>query len=155
MPLDHYGHAISVEGASSSRVIPGSDGVSAVRSYLPGSAGRALCSIGRVRLTGVSGEWEVIATSTPALGSAVMPASLFSCARSWFSIKGQSEAPSAAVLLNAQDPQRPAPPPPGLAPTGQPGVFSDSSAEIVAKRVGPGWLVVQSQSAALAQTPSA
>jgi hypothetical protein len=30
-------------------------------------------------------------------------------------------------------------------------VFSDRSAEIVAKRVGPGWLVVQSQSAALAR----
>jgi hypothetical protein len=125
--------------------------VSPVRSYLPGSAGRAPCSIGRVRLVGVSSQWEVVATGTRALGSAVMPGTLFSCARSWFSIKGQSEAPSAAVLLDAQDPRRPAPPPPGLTPTGQPGVFSDRSAEIVAKRVGPGWLVVQSQSAALAR----
>ncbi len=151
VPLDHYRHAIAAEGASSSRVIPGYGGVSPVRSYLPGSAGRAPCSIGRVRLMGVSGQWEVVATSTPALGSAVMSGTLFSCARSWFSINGQSEAPSAAVLLNAQDPRRPAPPPPGLTPTGQPGVFSDRSAEIVAKRVGPGWLIVQSQSAALAK----
>ena len=43
------------------------------------------------------------------------------------------------------------PPPPGLTPTGQPGVFSDRSAEILAKRVGPGWLIVQSQSATLAR----
>jgi hypothetical protein len=92
--------------------------VSPVRSYLPGSAGRAPCSIGRVRLVGVSSQWEVLATGTRALGSAVMPGTLFSCARSWFSIKGQSEAPSAAVLLDAQDPRRPAPPPPGLTPTG-------------------------------------
>ena len=151
VPLDHSRHAIAAEGASSSRVIPGSGGISQVRSYVPGSAGRAPCSIGRVRMVGVRGQWEVVATTTPALGSAVMSGSLFSCARSWFSIKGQSVAPSAAVLLNAQDPRRPAPPQPGLTPTGQPGVFSDRSAEIVAKRVGPGWLVVQSQSATLAR----
>lgn len=147
--LDRYGHAIASRGASSSGAIPGSGGVSPVRTYLPGSSTPAPCSIGRVRLAGVSAQWEVVATATPALGSSVIPGTLFSCARSWFSIEGQSEAPSAAVLLDAQDPRRPAPPLPGLTPTGQPGVFSEPSAEILARRVGLGWLVVQSRSASL------
>jgi hypothetical protein len=147
--LDRYGHAIAARGATSSRVIPGSGGVSSVRTYLPGSSSPAPCSITRVRLVGVTAQWEVVATTTPALGSVVVPTTLFSCARSWFSIKGQSQAPSAAVLLDAQDPRRPAPPLPGLMSTGQPGVFSEPSAEILAKRVGLGWLVVQSQSASV------
>ena len=149
LPLDRYGHAIAAPGATSSRVIPGTGGVSSVRTYLPGSGSPALCSITRVRLVGVTAQWEVVATTTPALGSAVVPTTLFSCARSWFAIKGQSHAPSAAVLLDAQDPRRLAPPLPGLTPTRQPGVFSEPSAEIFAKRVGLGWLVVQSQSASL------
>jgi hypothetical protein len=147
--LDRHGHAIASRGATSIRVIPGSGGVSPVRTYLPGSSRPVSCSISRVRLANVSAEWEVVATATPALGSAVLPNTLFSCARSWFSIKGQSEAPSAAVLLDAQDPRRPAPPLPGLTPTGRPGVFSEPSAEILARRVGLGWLVVQSRSASL------
>jgi hypothetical protein len=104
-----------------------------------------------VHLAEVTAQWEVVATSTPALEATVERGTLFSCARSWFSIKGQSEAPSAAYLLNARDPSRTAPPPPGLIPTKQPGVFSEPSAEITAKRVGPGWLVVQSRSSALAR----
>jgi hypothetical protein len=151
VPLDRYGHAIAAPGASSGRLIPrGSGGVSPVRSYVPGSASPAPCSIGRVRAAVVTAQSEIVATGTPALGSRVAPGTLFSCARSWFSIEGQSQAPSAAVLLNAQDPRRPAPPLPGLTPTGQVGVFSDRSAELLAKRIGPAWLVVQSHSAAQA-----
>ncbi|MFL5864896.1 MAG: hypothetical protein ACJ780_29735 [Solirubrobacteraceae bacterium] len=150
VPLDREGRAVGAPGATPSRVIPATGGVSSVRTYLLGSSGPAPCSIGSVHRGGVTAQWEVVATATPALRSAVASNSLFSCARSWFSITGQSRAPSAAVLLNAQDPRRRAPPLPGLTPTGQPGVFSDQSAEILAKRVGRGWLVVQSQSVALA-----
>ena len=149
VPLDRYGRAIAAKGASSSRVIPGSGGVSPVRTYLPGSSSPSPCSISGVHLAGVTAQWEVVATTTPALGSAVAPNTLFSCGRSWFSIKGQTEAPSAAVLLDAQDPRRSAPPLPGRTPTGRPGVLSERSAEIIAKRVGRGWLVVQSQSVPL------
>jgi hypothetical protein len=98
----------------------------------------------------VTAQWEVVATRTPALGTTVADGTLFSCARSWFSISGQSATPSAAFLLNAQTPQRPAPPPPGLTPTNQLGVFTSPSAEILAKRVGVGWLIVQSRSITLA-----
>ncbi len=150
VPLDRYGHAIAARRASSGRLLPASGGVSPVRSYVPGSASPSPCSIGRVRAAVVTAQSEIVATGTPALGSRVVPGTLFSCARSWFSIKGQSQAPSAAVLLNAQDPRRPAPPLPGLTPTGQAGVFSDRSAELLAKRIGPAWLVVQSRSAAQA-----
>ncbi len=149
VPLDRYGRAINVSSTSSSRVIPGSGGVSPVRTYTPGSSSPAPCSIGRARLASVTAQWEVVATTTPTLGSAVVRDTLFSCARSWFSIKGQTQAPSAAVLLNAQDPRRLAPLLPGLRPTDRPGILSDASAEIVAKRVGRAWLVVQSQSVSL------
>lgn len=144
--LDRYGHPVAAQRATSSRVIPGSGGVSPVRTYVPGSSSPAPCSISEVHLANVTAQWEVVATTTPALGSGVLPNTLFSCARSWFSIRGQSQAPSAAVLLNAQDPRRLALPLPGLEATDQPGVFSDPSAEILARRVGRGWLVVQSQS---------
>jgi hypothetical protein len=148
VPLDRYGHAIAAHGASSS-VIPGSGGVSLARTYVPESSSPASCSISGARLANVTAQWGVVATTTPALGSRVVPNTLFSCARSWFSIRGQNQAPSAAVLLNAQDPRRRAPALPGLEATGQPGVFSEPSAEILAKRVGRGWLVVQSQSVSL------
>jgi hypothetical protein len=36
-------------------------------------------------------------------------------------------------------------------PTRQPGVFALPSAEILARRAGPGWLIVQSRSSALAK----
>jgi len=127
-----------------------SGGVSAVRAYSPGSASPAPCAIDKTRIAGVTAQWEVVATRTPQLGSTVAPDTLFSCARSWFSIAGQSNSPSAAVLLNAQNPRRPAPGLPGLQPTTQPGVFRNATAEILAKRVGVAWLVVQSQSTALA-----
>jgi hypothetical protein len=149
LPLDRNGNAIPttrarVHVASASRAVARS------RSYVPGSGSAAPCAIGRVRVAGVRAQWEQVATSVPALGAAVAPGTLFSCARSWLSINGQSEAPSAAFLLNAQDPRRPAPEPPGLVPTSERGVFSDPSAEILARRAGIGWLLVQSRSVALA-----
>ena len=147
VPLDRYGHIIAAQRKTGVHLVQGS-GVSTVRTYVPGSSAPAPCAIRPVRLAGVTAQWEVVATATPSLGSAVLPGTLFSCARSWFSIKGQKEAPSAAVLLNAQSPRRLAPAPPGLTPTGLPGIFSNASAGIVAKRVGAGWLVVQSNSSA-------
>ncbi len=151
-PLDSAGRLITQRETPVRRVSPGSGGVATARSYNPDGNAPSPCSIAAVHLPSVTAQWEVVATTTPALGSAVAPNLLFSCARSWFSIKGQSNAPSAAILLNAQDPQRRAPQLPGLTPTDQPGVFSDPSAEIVAKRIGRAWLIVQSQSVTLSKT---
>jgi hypothetical protein len=109
------------------------------------------CSIRTSPLPWVKASWQVIATRAPTLGSAVEPNVLFSCARSWYSIKGSSEAMSAAILLSARDPRRPAPPLPGLTPTGQPGVFTEdggASGPILAKRASNTWLVVQGPSLA-------
>lgn len=150
VPLDARGNPIAASGAVSGLLLGASGGASPSRSYVPGSHESAPCAIPKVRLAGVTAQWEVVATRTPALGTTVADGTLFSCARSWFSISGQSATPSAAFLLNAQTPQRPAPPPPGLTPTNQLGVFTIPSAEILAKRVGVGWLIVQSRSITLA-----
>jgi hypothetical protein len=78
------------------------------------------------------------------------------CSYPLFSITGSIDDAGAgtcspAFLLNARAPRRPAPAPPGLMPTNQPDVFTVASAEILAKRVGVGWLLVQSRSITLAR----
>ena len=151
VPLDARGNPIPASGAVSGILVGASGGVSPSRSYVPGSDESAPCAIPMVRLAGVTAQWEVVATRTPALGAAVADGTLFSCARGWFSISGQSDAPSAAFLLNARAPRRLAPPLPGLIPTKQPDVFTVPSAEILAKRVGVGWLIIQSQSITFAR----
>jgi hypothetical protein len=105
--------------------------------------------IARVHLHQVTAQWEVVVTRAAGLGAAVTGDTLLSCAQTWFSIRGQTASPSAAVLLNAQDPARPAPTPPGLTPTRDPGIYANPSAELRAKRVGRAWLVVQCPSATL------
>lgn len=140
--LDRAGRPIIQRDTALSRVSPGG-AAAATRAYDPGGTAPSPCAIHAAHLPSVTAQWEVVATKAPALGSAVAPNALFSCARSWFSIKGQSQAPSAAILLNAQDPRRPAARPPGLTPTDQPGIFSNPSAELVGKRIGQAWLVVQ------------
>jgi hypothetical protein len=148
VPLDRTGAPIASSIAASGRVSARSGEIAPSQSYVLGSGQPAPCAIGPVRLPDVTAQWETVATKTPALGSTVSQGTLFSCARSWFSIKGQPEAASAAFVLNAQDPGRLAPAPPGLKPSGEPGLFSEPAAEIVAKRVGLGWLIVQSRSSA-------
>jgi len=148
--LDARGNPIPASGAVPGQLVGASGGVSPSRSYVPGSHEPAPCVVAKVRLAGVIGQWEVVATRTPARGAAVADGTLLSCARSWFSISGHPDAPSAAFLLNARAPRRRAPAPPGLTPTNQPGVFTVPSAEILAKRVGVGWLIVQSRSLTLA-----
>lgn len=148
VPLDQRGSPLP--GSRAMHVIS-AGALSPTESYTPGSGRPDACSIGRVHIAEVVGQWEVVATRTPALGAAVAPNTLFSCARSWFEIRGQSEPASAAYLLNAQDPKRTAPPLPGLAPTKRAGVFSNPPAQLLAKRVGVGWLVVQSRSIAAAR----
>jgi hypothetical protein len=94
----------------------------------------------------------VTATRVPTLGSRVAANVLFSCARSWYSIKGYSEAPSAAILLSARDPHGAAPVLPGLTATSRPGVFAEdggADGPLLAKRVGRAWLVVQGPSRAI------
>jgi hypothetical protein len=86
------------------------------------------------------------------LGSTVTANVLFSCARSWYSIKGFTEAPSAAILLGARNPRRPAPALPGLTPTRRPGVFAEdggADGPLLATRVGRAWLVVQGPSTSI------
>ena len=113
------------------------------------SAKSSLCSIHAPRLSDVTASWGVLATRVPTLGSSVTGNVLFSCARSWYSIKGYTEAPSAAILLSARDPRRAAPALPGLKSTGHSGVFvEDGGADgpLLATRVGRAWLVVQGPS---------
>jgi hypothetical protein len=110
------------------------------------------CSIQAPRLPDVTASWGVLATRVPRLGSSVTANALFSCARSWYSIEGYAEAPSAAILLSARDPHRAAPALPGLKPTTRPGIFlEDGGADgpLLARRVGRAWLVVQGPSTAI------
>ncbi len=110
------------------------------------------CSIHAPRLPDVVASWGVLATRVPTLGSSVTGNVIFSCARSWYSIKGFTEAPSAAILLSAQDPRRAAPALPGLTPTGRPGIFAEdggADGPLLATRVGRGWLVVQGPSTSI------
>jgi hypothetical protein len=148
-PLDRYGRAL--RSPASPLLNPASGSLAPVVTLTPGAFSPGPCAIDRVSLKSVIAQWEVVAKTAPSLGADVPSSTLSSCARSWFSIRGQTEAPSAAVLLNAQNPNRPAPPLPGISPTRTPGVFSEPSAEILARRVGRAWLVVQSKSTALGQ----
>jgi hypothetical protein len=125
----------------------------ATRTVKPGSrAASSPCSIHVSHLPDVTASWGVLASSVPRLGSSVTANALFSCARSWYSIKGYTEAPSAAILLSARDPHRAAPALPGLRPTTRPGIFlEDGGADgpLLARRVGRAWLVVQGPSASI------
>jgi hypothetical protein len=88
----------------------------------------------------------------PTLGASVTANVLFSCARSWYSIKGFTNAPSAAILLSARDPRRAAPALPGLRPSGRPGIFVEdggAGGPLLATRVGRAWLVVQGPSTSI------
>ncbi|HMD52078.1 MAG TPA: hypothetical protein VKG62_05130, partial [Solirubrobacteraceae bacterium] len=122
----------------------------ATRAYEPGSgATSSPCSIRTPRLPYVTASWGVVANRVPTLGTAVEANVLFSCARSWYSVKGSTAAPSAAILLGARNPGGTAPILPGLTATTHPGVFSEdggASGTILARRVGRAWLVVQGPS---------
>ncbi|HEY3829120.1 MAG TPA: hypothetical protein VGL57_07995 [Solirubrobacteraceae bacterium] len=110
------------------------------------------CSIHAPRLLDVTASWGVLATRVPKLGSSVTANALFSCARSWYSIKGYTEAPSAAILLGARDPHGAAPALPGLKPTAQPGIFLEdggANGPLLARRIGRAWLVVQGPSTSI------
>jgi hypothetical protein len=124
------------------------------RSVVAGVASRP-CSIHAPHLPEVTASWGVLATRVPTLGSSVTANVLFSCARSWYSIKGFTEAASAAILLSAQDPRRAAPALPGLRPSGHPGIFAEdggADGPLLATRVGRGWLVVQGPSTSIDAT---
>jgi hypothetical protein len=117
-----------------------------------GPAASSPCSIHPPHLPDVTSSWGVLATRVPTLGASVTANTLFSCARSWYSIKGYTEAPSAAILLSARDPHRAAPALPGLTPTARPGIFlEDGGADgpLLATRVGRAWLVVQGPSTSI------
>jgi hypothetical protein len=121
----------------------------------PGAAASSPCSIHAPRLPSVTASWGVLATRVPALGSSVTGNVLFSCARSWYSIRGSTEASSAAILLSARDPRRAAPALPGLRPTGHPGIFIEdggAAGPLLAKRAGRAWLVVQGPSTSIDAT---
>jgi hypothetical protein len=114
--------------------------------YTSASARRAPCSIDPPRTSFVTATWQVLATRVPALGRSVGAEVLFSCARSWYSVRGSSTALSAAILLGARNPRARAPALPGLAPTSTAGVYTEdggSSGPILARRVGRAWLIVQ------------
>jgi hypothetical protein len=113
------------------------------------TAASSPCSIHAPRLPEVSASWGILVTHVPVLGSAVTANVLFSCARSWYSIRGSTAAASASILLSAQHPQHAAPTLPGLRPTARRGVFTEdggADGALLAMRVGRAWLVVQGPS---------
>lgn len=145
--LDRQGHVIPALPAGTQPISQRS----ATRTYAPSSSATSPCSIHAPRLPNVTASWQVVATRVPTLGSAVAPNVLFSCARSWYSIRGTTTATSASILLSARQPTQPAPPPPGLRLTAQRGVFLEdggASGPILAKRTDRAWLVVQGPSLA-------
>ncbi len=109
----------------------------------------AVCSLGASDLPRVGSQWEVVADRVPTRGRNAPPAALFSCARAWYAFPSTHAVYSAAILLDAQDPARPAPNLPGLTPGSHLGEFEEavsSGGEITAKRVGNAWLLVQGPS---------
>jgi hypothetical protein len=134
------GSVAQLARASSRPVKPGGDTAS------------SQCAIHTPHLPSVTASWGVFATRVPTLGSSVTANVLFSCARTWYSIKGSTEAPSAAVLLSAQNPHAPAPALPGLRSTARPGTFIEdggAAGPLLARRVGRAWLVVQGPSSTI------
>lgn len=147
IPLDRSGHAIQ-NSLRITRPVP-------TRNYNPNNATPSPCSIHAPRLPGLTSQWQVVATTTPRQRFAVERHVLFSCARSWYAFNGRRQVLSAAVLLNAQDPRREAPPLPGLRPTSDPRIFRENGGHagtIIARRIRRAWLVVQGQSASLRTT---
>ena len=126
------------------------------RSVKPGSpTSSSPCSIHTPRIPDVTASWGFSQHGCRRWAPSVTGNVLFSCARSWYSVKGYTEAPSAAILLNARDPRRAAPALPGLRPTARAGVFSEdggADGPLLATRVGRAWLVVQGPSASLDAT---
>ena len=106
----------------------------------------AVCSLGSSDLPGVGGEWEVVADNAPSRGPLVNPDVLFSCARAWYAFPSTHAVYSAAILLNAQNPARPAPNLPGLTPSIRPGDYEEAAAtagQTTVRRIGNAWLLVQ------------
>jgi hypothetical protein len=106
----------------------------------------AVCSLGSSHLPGIGGEWEVVADAAPRRGPLVDPDVLFSCARAWYAFPRTHAVYSAAILLNAQNPARPAPNLPGLTPSIRPGDYEEAAAtagQTTARRIGNAWLLVQ------------
>jgi len=146
--LDARGRVIPQAAAPASA----SGALTPVRTVEPGVGGPGPCAIGASHLPSLGSQWEVVASRAPALGATVAPNAVLSCARAWFSVRGQSWAASAVVLVDARAPRREAPALPGLRPSGTPGVFLEdggASGTIVARRIGRAWLVAQGESVAL------
>ena len=137
--FDNRGQAIEQHG--SEPVSPVS--VTTVNpSHLPAS----VCALGPSTLTGLSSEWEVVANATPARGALVSRGVLFSCARAWYAFPRWHAVYSAAILVDAQNPARPAPVLPGLTPGIRPGDYEEAAGtagQTSARRAGNAWLVVQ------------
>lgn len=126
-----------------------------IQHVAPARLPSAPCGLGSARRSGLmrsaipSSAWEVLAARLPTLGSRVQPGTLFSCARAWYAFSRPHVVYSAALLLNAQSPVRPAPPLPGLATTSTPGVYEMDAAtggRLSARRAGNAWLVVEGPS---------
>ncbi len=107
---------------------------------------KAVCALGSSNLPGLGSEWEVIANAAPSRGALVDPDPLFSCARAWYAFPHAHAVYSAAILLNAQNPARPAPNLPGLTTSSRPGDYEEdvrTEGQITARRIGNAWLLVQ------------
>jgi hypothetical protein len=138
--LDRSGRPIDQTGANANvAAVP-------VTAVDPGHLPAAVCALGSPGLSGLGRQWEVLADRAPRRGPLAPPDALFSCARARYAFPSEHAVYSAAILLDAQDPARPAPNLPGLTPGTHAGEFEEaasSGGEITAKRVGNAWLLVQ------------
>ena len=139
IPLDAKGRAIPLGAVPSLAAV-------SLRSVDPNHPPSGPCALRSVDLPAVTRQWEVVVSHLPHFGSSVAHGALFACAHSWYLFASNAPAVSAAILLNAQDPEQTAPALPDLHPTATAGVFTEdggSSGNITARRVGRAWLVVQ------------
>ena len=138
--IDRHGRAIAQTGAQES--VPTVPVTTVNPRHLPA----VVCSLGASDLPRVASQWEVVADRAPTRGPDAPPDALFSCARAWYAFPSAHAVYSAAILLDAQNPARTAPNPPGLTPSTHPGDYEEASSaggQITAKRVGNAWLLVQ------------
>lgn len=139
IPLDAQGRPILMSTVRTLAQVP-------VRSVDPDHPPRGLCALHAPQLPGLTRQWEVVAAALPHFGSTVAADALFTCAHSWYLFAANTPVISAAVLLNARNPAKPAPNLPDLRPTTAPGVFTEdggSAGDITARRVARAWLLVQ------------
>jgi len=102
------------------------------------------CGFQPLHIAGLTAQWGRVVTALPARNAHVPGSALLSCASTWYSMNGGVLL--AAILLDARNPNGPAPTPRGLtALRGTPELFMTPGAArtLLMRRIGNAWLVVE------------